>query len=87
MSPCCVTALIQAAPPRSGGCAVAGDLVKGGVKLDPWGGGKLDQMSVWEMGIGREGATGAEACSNRATSKRETFWRGIQLSTAQRNTT
>lgn len=29
--------------------------VKGGVKLDHWGGGKLDQMSVWEMGIGREG--------------------------------
>jgi hypothetical protein len=25
------------------------------VKLDHWGGGKLDQMSVWEMGIGREG--------------------------------
>jgi hypothetical protein len=21
--------------------------VKGGVKLDHWGGGKLDQMSVW----------------------------------------
>ncbi len=29
--------------------------VKGGVKLDRWGGGKLDQMSVWETGIGREG--------------------------------
>jgi hypothetical protein len=29
--------------------------VKGGGKLDHWGGGKLDQMSVWEMGIGREG--------------------------------
>ena len=29
--------------------------VKGGVKLDHWGGGKLDQMSVWETGIGREG--------------------------------
>jgi len=25
------------------------------VKLDHWGGGKLDQMSVWEMGICREG--------------------------------
>ena len=25
------------------------------MKLDHWGGGKLDQMSVWEMGIGREG--------------------------------
>ena len=31
------------------------EFVKGGVKLDHWGGGKLDQMSVWEMGIGREG--------------------------------
>ena len=30
-------------------------VVKGGVKPDHWGGGKLDQMSVWEMGIGREG--------------------------------
>jgi hypothetical protein len=30
-------------------------LVKGGVKLDHWGGVKLDQMSVREMGIGREG--------------------------------
>jgi hypothetical protein len=30
-------------------------IVKGGVKLDHWGGGKLDQMSVREMGIGREG--------------------------------
>ena len=29
--------------------------VKGGVKLDHWGGVKLDQMSVREMGIGREG--------------------------------
>ena len=29
--------------------------VKGGVKLDHRGGGKLDQMSVWETGIGREG--------------------------------
>jgi hypothetical protein len=29
--------------------------VKGGVKLDHWGGGKLDQMSVREMAIGREG--------------------------------
>ena len=29
--------------------------VKGGVKLDHWGGGKLDQMSVLQMGIGREG--------------------------------
>jgi hypothetical protein len=25
------------------------------VKLDHWGGEKLDQMSVWEIGIGREG--------------------------------
>ena len=29
--------------------------VKGGVKLDHWGGGKLDQMSVWEMRISTEG--------------------------------
>jgi hypothetical protein len=29
--------------------------VKGGVKLDHWGGGKLDQMSVREMGICKEG--------------------------------
>jgi hypothetical protein len=29
--------------------------VKGGVKLDHWGGGKLDQMSVWGTGLGREG--------------------------------
>jgi len=29
--------------------------VKDGVKLDHWGGGKLDQMSVWEMGISSEG--------------------------------
>ncbi len=29
--------------------------VKGGVRLGHWGGGKLDQMSVREMGIGREG--------------------------------
>ena len=29
--------------------------VKGGVKLDHWGGGKLDQMSVWKMWINREG--------------------------------
>jgi len=29
--------------------------VKGGVKLDHWGGGKLDQMSVQDMGIGQEG--------------------------------
>jgi len=28
--------------------------VKGGVKLDHWGGGKLDQTSVWETGIGSE---------------------------------
>jgi len=28
--------------------------VKGGVKLDHWGGGKLDQMSVWEVGLGSE---------------------------------
>ena len=32
-----------------------GNPVKGGVKLDHWGGGKLDQMSVWEMGISTEG--------------------------------
>jgi hypothetical protein len=32
-----------------------GNGVKGGVKLDHWGGGKLDQMSVWEMGISTEG--------------------------------
>ena len=30
-------------------------LVKGGLKLDHWGGGKLDQMSLREMGISREG--------------------------------
>ena len=30
-------------------------IVKGGVKLDHWGGGKLDQMSVRDMEIGREG--------------------------------
>ena len=29
--------------------------VKGRVKLDHWGGGKLDQMSVWEIGISTEG--------------------------------
>src|ERR1039457_2952946 len=29
--------------------------LKGGVKLDHWGGGKLDQMSVQDMGIGQEG--------------------------------
>ena len=29
--------------------------IEGGVKLDPWDGGKLDQMSVREIGIGREG--------------------------------
>ncbi len=29
--------------------------VKGGVKLDHRGGGKLDQVREWEMGIGREG--------------------------------
>ena len=29
--------------------------VKGGVRLGHWGGGKLDQMSMWEMGISREG--------------------------------
>jgi len=28
--------------------------VKGGVKLDHWGGGKLDQMSVWKVGLGSE---------------------------------
>jgi len=33
----------------------SGYWVKGGVKLDHWGGGKLDQMSVWKMRIGREG--------------------------------
>ncbi len=30
-------------------------IVKGGLKLDHWGGGKLDQMSLREMGISREG--------------------------------
>jgi len=30
------------------------NVVKGGVKLDHWGGGKLDQMSVWEVGLGSE---------------------------------
>jgi len=29
--------------------------VKGGVKLDHWGGGKLDQTSVWKMWINWEG--------------------------------
>src|SRR5437899_9744329 len=29
--------------------------VKGGVKLDHWGGGKLDQTSVWKLWINREG--------------------------------
>jgi hypothetical protein len=35
----------------------SGDLesVKGAVTLDHWGGGKLDQMSMWEMGISTEG--------------------------------
>jgi len=36
--------------------------VKGGVKLDHWGGGKLDQMSVWEVGLAVSVAPGAEAC-------------------------
>jgi hypothetical protein len=36
--------------------------VKGGVKLDHWGGGKLDQMSVREMGLAERVASGAEAC-------------------------
>jgi hypothetical protein len=36
--------------------------VKGGMKLDHWGGGKLDQMSVWEMGLAGRVASGAEAC-------------------------
>ena len=29
--------------------------VKGGEKLDHWGGVRLDQMSVWKVGLGREG--------------------------------
>ena len=40
--------------PTACGCAFEAG-VKGGLKLDHWGGGKLDQMSVREMGIGREG--------------------------------
>lgn len=35
--------------------AITGICAKGGVKLDHWGGGKLDQMSVQDMGIGQEG--------------------------------
>ena len=35
--------------------AFSGNCVKGGVKVDHWGGGKLDQMSGRERGIGREG--------------------------------
>ena len=30
-------------------------VVKGGEKLDHWGGVRLDQMSVWKVGLGREG--------------------------------
>jgi hypothetical protein len=29
--------------------------VKGAVTLDHWGRGKLDQMSMWELGISTEG--------------------------------
>jgi len=41
--------------PASFFCASGMGCVKGGVKLDHWGGGKLDQMSVWEMRISTEG--------------------------------
>jgi len=30
-------------------------IVKGGMKLDRWGGGKLDQMSVWKGWLSSEG--------------------------------
>jgi penicillin-binding protein 1A len=63
---------------------VYAQFVKGGVKLDHWGGGKLDQMSVWEWGLAVSVASGAEACgpvcgprlgrSGRRHTPREMWW-------------